>query len=138
MRGTLRGGHRVGSADFQEEEARRANRANNMAHRHFQQTFLGTDGWSVAELQRSEQRAGAGAAGDRDDSNVLWGAASAASPALAESRDGSVVAPHAESPLLRCAFGLQHRAVLRAEAMAVAPLPENGGLDASLSDASEE
>jgi hypothetical protein len=135
MQATLRREARAGSADFQEEEARRANRASNMAHQAFTQTFLAGDGWTVADLQRAQAAQHRG--GDRDDSDVLWGKASAPPALLAESADGLVVPPHAVSPLLQCTFPLQHRAVLRAEASQQGPLPDDG-LDATLSDYSDE
>lgn len=76
MQATLRRTARVpGQAEFQEEEARRAQRINHKAHLEFERIFLATDGWSMQRLQGAERIA---PNEERDDTDVLFGAAAPA------------------------------------------------------------
>jgi hypothetical protein len=58
-----------GYAEFQEEEARRAQRINHRAHLEFEKTFLASDGWEVADVQRLTARE---AVPDADDTATLF------------------------------------------------------------------
>ena len=61
--------NKTGFSDFQEEEVRKSVRANRASHVYFEKTFLKSDGWTVAELQRHSDVFCP--TGTRDDSALL-------------------------------------------------------------------
>jgi hypothetical protein len=88
---------RPGFAEFQEEEARRAQRINHQAHLEFERVFLATDGWTVRDVQRA---AAIEALPDSDGSAILF--------------DDAQVQRAAEV-MVHCAYPLPCRPVLSAE-----------------------